>query len=99
MKTIAVLTMAFLPATFFAAFFSIPSLGWTEPGKFALFWACTLPVTAATFLLWAAITQRKAMRGAIVELTKMMRGKRGEVESSSGGNSLTMLDLGVPGRK
>jgi hypothetical protein len=29
MKTIAVMTMAFLPAAFFAALFAIPSLQWT----------------------------------------------------------------------
>ncbi|KAK0648501.1 hypothetical protein B0T16DRAFT_116257 [Cercophora newfieldiana] len=59
MKTIAVLTMAFLPATFFAALFSVPSLGWTDSDKFALYWACTIPVTLATFLLWAGLTQRE----------------------------------------
>ncbi|KAH8902728.1 hypothetical protein BR93DRAFT_232890 [Coniochaeta sp. PMI_546] len=92
MKTIAVLTMAFLPATFFAAFFSIPSLGWTEPDKFSLFWACTLPITLATFVLWAGITQRKAMTDAIARLRRHARGKLGMGVPSDGSRSLTTLD-------
>ncbi|KAB5577514.1 hypothetical protein GE09DRAFT_1051720 [Coniochaeta sp. 2T2.1] len=76
MKTIAVLTMAFLPATFFAAFFSIPSLGWVEPDKFPLFWACTLPVTAATFMLWAGVTQREAMRRLVRDIASRRRERR-----------------------
>jgi len=75
MKTIAVLTMAFLPATFFAAFVSIPSLGWAGSDKFALFWACTLPVTAATFMLWAGITQRKGMAEVIGQFRGAARRK------------------------
>jgi hypothetical protein len=92
MKTIAVLTMAFLPSTFFAAFFSIPSLGWTESEKFPLFWACTIPVTLATFVLWAGVTQREAMKGAIVRLKRHARGKHGAYSSSSDSSSLTTLD-------
>jgi hypothetical protein len=76
MKTVAVLTMAFLPATFFAAFFSIPSLGWGEPDKFALYWACTLPVTLATFVLWAGITQRESMAGLLAGFRRADGGKR-----------------------
>ncbi|OIW29000.1 hypothetical protein CONLIGDRAFT_715430 [Coniochaeta ligniaria NRRL 30616] len=92
MKTIAVLTMAFLPATFFAAFFSIPSLGWTESDKFPLFWACPLPVTLATFVLWAVVTQRKAVKGAVARLRRFARGRLGTGASSSDGSSLTTLD-------
>ncbi|KAK4160159.1 hypothetical protein QBC43DRAFT_325777 [Cladorrhinum sp. PSN259] len=62
MKTIAILTMAFLPATFFAALFSVPSLGWSEPDKFSLYWACTVSVTLGTFVLWVALTQREALK-------------------------------------
>jgi len=38
-KTVVVLTIAFLPATFFAALFSMPSLGWDAPEKFIIYWA------------------------------------------------------------
>jgi len=73
MKTIAVLTMAFLPATFFAALFSVPSLGWTEPDKFALYWACTIPVTIGTFVVWAGLTQRQTIR----DMLRGILGKKG----------------------
>ncbi|KAI1088891.1 hypothetical protein F5B19DRAFT_404421 [Rostrohypoxylon terebratum] len=56
MKTVAIMTMAFLPATFFAALFSVPSLDWhadsvIQPG-FWVYWAFTLPATALVFALW-----------------------------------------------
>lgn len=63
MKTVAVLTMAFLPATFLAALFSIPSLGWDQPDKFSVYWACTIPTTIFIFGLWAALTNRQAVLG------------------------------------
>ncbi len=68
MKTIAVLTMAFLPATFFAALFSMPSLGWDDPPKFGLYFAFTLPVTLIIFGIWAGITQRKAIKEVLLGL-------------------------------
>lgn len=53
------MTMAFLPATFFAALFSVPSLDWRpDPGggviqpNFWIYWAFTLPATAIVFGLW-----------------------------------------------
>ncbi len=62
MKTIAVVTMAFLPATFYAALFAIPSLQRDQPGvigdKFWIYWAFTLPSTVLVFMLWLAFTQR-----------------------------------------
>jgi hypothetical protein len=82
MKTVAVLTMAFLPATFFAAFFSIPSVHWTDFNMFALYWACTLPVTVGTFILWAGITQRSAVRAGIAELSRFVQeGRSGNAVS------------------
>jgi hypothetical protein len=58
MKTIAVMTMVFLPATFFAAFFSLPLLQWDEPkvvhDKFWIYWAFTIPSTATVFAVWVA---------------------------------------------
>jgi Mg2+ and Co2+ transporter CorA len=70
MKTIAVLTMAFLPATFFAAFFSIPSLGWDSPDKFVIYWIVTIPVTLGSFLGWIVVTQRQSVVRTIAELRK-----------------------------
>ena len=72
MKTIAILTMAFLPGTFFAALFSVPSLGWADSNKFALYWACTVPVTVATFVLWAFVTQREALNTAVCSVRQRL---------------------------
>jgi Mg2+ and Co2+ transporter CorA len=59
MKTIAIVTMLFLPATYFAALFAMPSVGWDNRDKFGLYWACVIPTTLAVFVAWAAITQRE----------------------------------------
>ncbi|KAK7948459.1 uncharacterized protein PG986_009345 [Apiospora aurea] len=73
MKTVAVLTMAFLPATFFAALFAIPSLDWkagaevatTADGSgsviqsnFWVYWALTLPATVLVFVIWLVLNSR-----------------------------------------
>ncbi|KAK8077648.1 hypothetical protein PG996_003818 [Apiospora saccharicola] len=67
MKTVAVLTMAFLPATFFAALFAIPSLDWkgaAEAGgsviqsNFWVYWAFTLPATVLVFIVWLVLNNR-----------------------------------------
>ncbi|KAI9147814.1 Notoamide biosynthesis cluster protein M' [Paramyrothecium foliicola] len=54
MKIIAVMTMVFLPATFFAALFAVPSLRWDEERivseRFWIYWAFTLPTTALVFM-------------------------------------------------
>jgi hypothetical protein len=63
MKTVAIMTMAFLPATFFAALFAIPSLQWDNEDvvqkNFWVYWAFTLPTTAAVFLLWLCVTRHR----------------------------------------
>lgn len=75
MKTIAIMTMVFVPATFFAALFSVPSLQWNSEGvvtgHFWIHWAFVIPATALVFAIWATITNRnwlkeKVRRGAEV---------------------------------
>lgn len=61
MKTVAIMTMAFLPGTFFSALFAMPSLHWDKTdgviGRgFTLYWALTVSLTALIFLLWGLIT-------------------------------------------
>ncbi|OTB10370.1 glycoside hydrolase family 31 protein [Daldinia sp. EC12] len=67
MRTVAIMTMAFLPATFFAALFALPSLDWhaesalgvvQNPG-FWVYWAFTLPSTAIVFGLWLLLDRQK----------------------------------------
>jgi Mg2+ and Co2+ transporter CorA len=64
MKTIAVMTMAFLPATFIAALFAVPSLNWQSDtgnviqGNHWVYWAFTLPATVLVFLIWYVLNRR-----------------------------------------
>jgi len=55
MKTIAILSMIFLPATFFSPLTSMPFLHWDEApviqDRFWVYWAFTIPVTIITFLI------------------------------------------------
>ncbi|OTA95386.1 hypothetical protein M434DRAFT_69401 [Hypoxylon sp. CO27-5] len=71
MKTIAIMTMAFLPATFFAALFAVPSLRWEESkviqSKFWVYWAFTLPTTALIFCIWLAVANRAWVRDKLIE--------------------------------
>lgn len=68
MKVIALMTMAFLPATFFAALWSIPVL--EEPGltkdSFWVYWAFTVPTTIVIFFVWDWLNDKN-----LWELTKL----------------------------
>ena len=59
MKTIAYVTMTFLPATFISALFSMSFFDfdaeaniWSMSSKFWVYWACAIPTTLVTFILW-----------------------------------------------
>lgn len=59
MKTIAVLTTCFLPATWVAAFFAIPLFNWNAGkgeavlnDRFWVYWATTLPLTIVVLVVW-----------------------------------------------
>ncbi|KAF1926682.1 uncharacterized protein M421DRAFT_422656 [Didymella exigua CBS 183.55] len=61
MRTIAVVTMAFLPPTFLSAIFSMSffdytpgqgSSGWSVSDKFWVYWVCAVPLTCLTLLIW-----------------------------------------------
>ena len=60
MKTIAVMTMLFLPGTFFAALFSLPLLKWDASNvvqtKFWIYWVFTVPTTVLVFAAWRVLT-------------------------------------------
>lgn len=63
MKTIAVMTMVFLPATFLATIFALPVLEWEykkdiQIDGFQLYWAVAIPSTAVVFVVWTLVTQR-----------------------------------------
>lgn len=55
MKTIAFITMAFLPGTFLASMFAMPVFPHDHIEKaFWLYWAICIPLTAIVFLIWLA---------------------------------------------
>ncbi|KAK0613695.1 hypothetical protein B0T14DRAFT_539446 [Immersiella caudata] len=74
MKMLALVAMFFLPGSFVAALFSTPLFDWektegsaisvgTKP-QFALFWAVAVPLTVATFALYAMwiVMQKKRLK-------------------------------------
>ncbi|KAK8134157.1 hypothetical protein PG984_006169 [Apiospora sp. TS-2023a] len=93
MKTVAVLTMAFLPATFFAALFAIPSLDWKGAAEaegsviqsnFWVYWAFTVPATVLVFIVWLVLNNRTWL----VEVYKeRVSGKRGTWKRKRKSNS------------
>ncbi|KAI4702892.1 hypothetical protein J4E81_001765 [Alternaria sp. BMP 2799] len=65
MKTIAIMTMIFLPPTFFATLFAMPLLRWDGPKviqpAFGIYWAASLPTTAAVLLIWHWMSSEKTI--------------------------------------
>ncbi|KAH0543961.1 hypothetical protein FGG08_001728 [Glutinoglossum americanum] len=80
MKTIAIMTMGFLPATFYAALFAVPSLHWDQPSvignRFAVYWAFTIPTTLLVFAVWLGM-----MHGR--ELWEKAKERRGRAKTKS----------------
>ncbi|MCG8688105.1 MAG: CorA family divalent cation transporter [Desulfobacterales bacterium] len=64
MKTIAIMTMIFLPGSFFAAIFAMPVLDWETEGvvhrKFWIYLALTLPSTLVIGIVWYFIAEKEA---------------------------------------
>ncbi|KAH7357139.1 hypothetical protein BKA65DRAFT_221606 [Rhexocercosporidium sp. MPI-PUGE-AT-0058] len=61
MKTIAIVTMMFLPGAYIATLFSMNMFNWHAAAgehilsnNFWVYWAVTLPITALVLLIWAA---------------------------------------------
>jgi hypothetical protein len=79
MKTVAIMTMGFLPATFYAALFAVPSLTWDQPtvvgSRFWVYWAVTLPTTILAFIIWSGVMNRGIILGRIKERSKREKGK------------------------
>ncbi|KAI2466348.1 hypothetical protein F4781DRAFT_406112 [Annulohypoxylon bovei var. microspora] len=51
MKSIAILTMVFLPGTFTATYFSTPAVAELKPSQ-SRYWVVTVPLTVAVVLAW-----------------------------------------------
>jgi hypothetical protein len=61
MKTVAIVTMVFLPGTFVASFFAMPTLNWDAATynrivspRFWIYWIVTVPLTLLVFVIWWA---------------------------------------------
>ncbi|KAI1457472.1 hypothetical protein F4805DRAFT_427941 [Annulohypoxylon moriforme] len=54
MKSIAILTMIFLPGTFVATYFSTPAMAILQPSQ-NLYWIITIPLTLVVALAWVLI--------------------------------------------
>lgn len=52
MKSIAMMTMLFLPGTFFAAVFSMESTPPAAAEHFWIFWVCAVVSTVVVFVVW-----------------------------------------------
>ncbi|KAF2726860.1 hypothetical protein EJ04DRAFT_570888 [Polyplosphaeria fusca] len=55
MKSVAVLTMTFLPATFIATLFATPAMMSSSPSQ-GTYWAVTIPLTALVLIIWSGWT-------------------------------------------
>lgn len=97
MKTVAVLTMAFLPATFFAALSAIPSLDWKGvadgdgsviQNNFWVYWAFTLPATILVFVVWLILNNRawhvEVYKERVLGKKRTWKGKRKSHNSANG---------------
>ena len=83
MKTLAAVTVTFLPGTFVSSLFSMSMFDWQAGGrvvitKFWIYWAITIPLTLVTMALWYAWISRRATlirsqnTEAVKHLSKMM---------------------------
>jgi hypothetical protein len=109
MKTIAFMTMAFLPATFFAALFALPLFDWSASPviqkRFWVYWATTLPVTLLVFIIWYIVTKRveiyqkienQRQRATVAKRARTARGDSGnssKEDDSEGGQTTSRQGL------
>lgn len=82
------MTMGFLPATFWAALFAVPSLHWDQPtvmgSRFWVYWAFTIPTTISVFVAWFAIMNRDKIWMKMRERksrTRQLKEPRGETST------------------
>jgi Mg2+ and Co2+ transporter CorA len=72
MKVIAIMTMIFLPGTFLAALFAVPSLDWKADtvvqDNFWVYWAFTIPFTIFVLVSWGLLTNQFDWRSSLKAL-------------------------------
>ena len=73
MKTLAAVTVAYLPGTFVAGIFAMPLFEWNAVGdeiiskRFWVYWAVSIPLTCLTLFIWLLWTKRQAIMHRISE--------------------------------
>ena len=73
MKTLAAVTVAYLPGTFVATIFAMPLFEWNAIGdeiiskRFWVYWAVSIPLTCLTLVIWVLWTKRQAIIHRILE--------------------------------
>ncbi|KAM0331686.1 hypothetical protein ACHAQA_003365 [Verticillium albo-atrum] len=96
MRSIAMMTMIFLPGAFFAAIFSMPSLPQPAQDHFWIFWACTAPATILVFFVWRSHrwSQKKWIEYKNAQAARMaMKLSEDEEGPSSDGST---IELQIP---
>lgn len=73
MRTIATLTMVFLPGTFVSSVFSTPIL---ENARWQLYVAIAIPLTFLVFLSWWVWPRLGTWRDSLEEISRRVRGAR-----------------------
>ncbi|KAI9800880.1 MAG: hypothetical protein M1825_003663 [Sarcosagium campestre] len=89
MKSIAVVTIVFLPGTFVSTLFSMPMFDWqNKSGKlvvsrrFYIYWAITVPLTIVTILIWVMWMRKDALNKS--RLLKEARASAGSWREKAG---------------
>lgn len=74
MKTLAALTVVFLPGTFVASLFAMPLFEWNAADdgmvvskRLWVYWAVTVPLTCLTIVVWVLWTRRQARVHRVLE--------------------------------
>jgi hypothetical protein len=108
MKTIAAVTMVFLPGTFVATVLALPAFQW-QPHRglavhrqFWIYWVITIPLTLLTLLIWLLWSRWRAREElqAEQEARDDVNSKAIQVDcGSTSGRSLDMEDVGFRGRR
>ncbi|KAH0282854.1 hypothetical protein M436DRAFT_84896 [Aureobasidium namibiae CBS 147.97] len=81
MKTIAVMTLIFLPATFACSFFSMTFFDWqktsdrTVSKDLWVYFAVTVPVTVLVLVAWAFLTKKSRQESQLLRRRTMERGR------------------------
>lgn len=87
MRTIDIMTMAFLPGTFLAALFAMPSLDRSGPkvitSNFWVHWAFTIPFTLVVFIAWRVLSLDRPLSDIIAHRKELSTISWGTTQLSS----------------